>query len=57
MGTGTVVLVRGVGGGPALRLGGGDFAKACAARCLLSKTMGTLKATVEIPNYDGQAER
>ena len=51
------MLVRWVGEGPALRLGGGAFVKACAARCRLSKTMGMLKAAVEIPNYDRHVER
>lgn len=46
-----------IGKGPTLRLGGGPLVKACAARWRLSKTMGTLKATVDIPSYKKRIER
>ena len=55
---GTAVgLARGIDEGPALRLGGGALVRACAVRWRLSKTTGTLKATVEIPSYNRHIER
>jgi len=56
-GTVVVGLGRGIGEGPTLRFGGGALVKACAARCRLSKTMGTLRATADIPSYDALRDR
>ena len=52
-----VELGREIGEGPTLRLGGGALVKACAVRWRLSKTMGTLKATVDIPSYNRHTEK
>lgn len=57
--TGTVVVrpARGIGEGPARRLGGGALVKARAVRWRLNRTTGTLKATVEIPSYNEHGKK